>query len=452
MYGDLTDQSAAQNRINVWHYHTWQNSNFEDNSSVAQVQRDLVVSLNQARALRVEHIAYSMQNCTQLLDHINPTRAPLLRDLDLSFRGAYVSSISLDDANPQTASGQRRLPGWPTWFAVNGVPEQHSISDIQNLSVSGHAYDVSNSEWYVFDIILAFLARMPRLRTINLTISGLTYGPRPQINFETALPKFENMEELTIGHSSIKFVHAMLSKMGTRFKALNIVGNLEPGLREDAGIIEGLEDPGDRLSVTSSSRGAASSSYMRPVDLLEVLQDLSSLSTASSGNGKPLQLARLTVASVPQPRHKKQAMRVAQAVSVLITMPLLSRLHTLIMERSIFSCLCAYASMYLSDNPLPATVRNLSINLTSWRLRETDPHVYGGCCTTVEQEFGYLGRQIERGEAKKLRRVRVMLHGRSYHGLREVWESEANGLWKGFAAACRRWRIRLLVDEVESEE
>ena len=244
---------------------------FEGYYSVAQIQRGLAVSLNQARALHAEHIACSMQNCTQLLHHISPTRAPLLRDLDLSFRATYVSSIPLDDANPQIVSGQHRLPDWPTWFAANGVPEQHSISDIQNLSVSGHAYDVSHSEWYVFDIILALLGRMPRLRTINLTISGLTYGPRPQVNFKTALPEFENMEELTIGHPSIKFVHALLSKMGTRFKTLNIVGNLEPGVRDDAVIIEGLEDPGDRLGVISSSRGAASSSYMRPVDLLEVL-------------------------------------------------------------------------------------------------------------------------------------------------------------------------------------
>jgi len=192
--------------------------------------------------------------------------------------------------------------------------------------------------------------------------------------------------------------------------------------------------------------------YMRPVDLLEVLRDLSSISTTSSGDGEPLRLNRLAIAPLAEPRRKKESMRVAQAASVLITMPLFSRLHVLILDRPVFSCLCAYASVYLAGNPLPATVRNLGVVLTHYTLRETDPHVYGEGCTRVEQAFGYLGRQIERGEARKLRRVKVMLHDTGYNESSDVWETDETGIWKEFKATCRRWRIGVHVDDTGSEQ
>jgi len=354
--------------------------------------------------LRVVQMAYSSQNCTELLRLIDPACGPLLRDLDVALTGPY-NNLPLFYRNNEDNVQLDQFDDWRTWFAANGGLDQNTISTIHNLNMSGYFYSRSNSACTVHDI--ALLARMPYLRTMDLSVSGLTSSPRSEVDIETALPTFNEMEDLTIARSSLTFLHTLLRKTGSHFKSLSILGNLKPGSREGSGSADGYEDPGDRASVGSSSRASTSTTYLRPIDVVEVLRNLSSVSQGDRGT---LRLDRLAVAPFMQPRHKKHAMRIAQAASLLIHQPYLSLLHTLILDIFIFSSLCAYADMYLGGNPSPATVRNLTLILTRWSLRECDTDIYGEGHTIIDLALGVLAKQIERGDARKLRRIQVTLH------------------------------------------
>jgi len=74
---------------------------------------------------------------------------------------------------------------------------------------------------------------------------------------------------------------------------LDIIGNLQPGPRDGPDTVDGHEDPDDRASVGSSSRADTNASYLRPIDLVQALRNLSSISHPSGG---PLRLKRLSIA------------------------------------------------------------------------------------------------------------------------------------------------------------
>ena len=232
------------------------------NPGRVQSRSEVPESLHAAVELRVEGMTYSIQNCSELLRRVDATGAPLLRDLDVAVASSYTSSLFQKDSSERNAANLNRIEQWRTWFVTNCVPAEDAISNVRNLSLSGYIYSGSDSECSTYDLVRPLLRRMPRLSRLDLFIGSLLDLPRPEVDFQSALPVFNELEELTIAQSSLGFLQDRLEKMGSRLKMLDIIGNLQPGPRDGPDTVDGHEDPDDRASVGSSSRADTNASYL----------------------------------------------------------------------------------------------------------------------------------------------------------------------------------------------
>jgi len=169
-----------------------------NNAGRVRSRSEVPESLHTAVELRVEGMMYSIQNCSELLRRIDATGAPLLRDLDVAVASSYTSSLFLYDSSEQTAARLNRIDEWRTWFATDCVPAQDAISNVRNLSLPGYIYSGSDSECSTYDLVIALLRRMPRLSRLDLSIGSLLGLPRPEVDVQSALPVFNELEELTI--------------------------------------------------------------------------------------------------------------------------------------------------------------------------------------------------------------------------------------------------------------
>jgi len=204
-------------------HQNWVNASHSDGSDVAmnknpgrvQSQSEVPESLHAAVELRVEGMTYSIQNCSELLRRVDATGAPLLRDLDVAVASSYTSSLFQKDSSERNAANLNRIEQWRTWFVTNCVPAEDAISNVRNLSLSGYIYSGSDSECSTYDLVRPLLRRMPRLSRLDLFIGSLLDLPRPEVDFQSALPVFNELEELTIAQSSLGFLQDRLEKMGS---------------------------------------------------------------------------------------------------------------------------------------------------------------------------------------------------------------------------------------------
>jgi len=430
---------------------SWDENHSQKASSTNEDTLNFESKLRDSNIFRIQQMAHTVANYEHLFACIGTSRAQRLHELDIEVHGtSYFSDYSTHKVYYSESAVKLRRAAWHAWFVQRIEPNDVTGLPIRNLKLSGHSYSGSMRDGSIYRVLVPLLSRLPHLQKFDLSLE-MDYLPPVEIDLDTSLPQFSELRELTVGDMALPVFKALLAKMGARFERLNVTGCLTPNRQEEDPLtVVGEEDPGDRLSVTATSRASTRAGHLRPVDLLELVRDLSPLASTSP-SGEPVRIRHLRVTTWQNiPRHKKHAMRIAQSASFLRGTPLLAQLHSLVLDRPTFSALCGFAHIYLSDNPLPSTIRFFKLRLEDWSVELVETDVFGKDCTRVDQAFEVLRLQIERGEARGLRRVTVALKwlARESEDLR--WATEDQGLWKEFKATCQRRRIQVhfgVVDE-----
>ncbi|KAH7102600.1 hypothetical protein BKA62DRAFT_699206 [Auriculariales sp. MPI-PUGE-AT-0066] len=188
-------------------------------------------------------------------------------------------------------------------------------------------------------------------------------------------------------------------------------------------------------STGSRATRGTTTADLRPRHLAQALLDRRLL-TKTSG----VRVRSLSMFPFSQAYSARACRLIAAGARIILGFPALGHVTHCMIDRWLFTALMA------RDVVLPEHLCVLRIMTSTWTGRDADPDVYGEQFTRLDQPFGHIAAQIQRGCYRSLRGV-YLLHREDDDGLilHDVFPNRDTDEWRLFSNTCAAKRISTMI-------